>query len=51
MSMRGDTTYGLSTDITGYLRILQLNKFPVDFQEISRRHFNKLSVGYCVVTV
>jgi len=28
----------------------QLNKFPVDFKETSRRHFKKLSVGFYVVT-
>ena len=34
---------------TGCLQI-QLNKFPVDFQDTSRRHLKKLSVGFYVVT-
>ena len=35
--------YGHATP--GYLQS-QLNKFAVDFQETSRRHFKELSVGF-----
>jgi len=56
--MQADVKPTLSCDEHGKHRLSTVhrvstnpaNKFPIDFQDTSRRHLKKLSVGFYVVT-